>query len=84
MLSGRAAGVELENGPGVVVETTHQVWVHLVFDLGRVEQPRDHRPVGGTFLTQVIVDLRRALLELLLMRNFRVQESERVAFQPKL
>ena len=66
----------------VLLQFLNAVFVHL--HLGRLEQPLDHRPVRGTFLTQVIVDLRRALLELLLVRNFRVQESERVAFQPKL
>src|SRR2546430_2328889 len=84
LLPGRAAGIELEHGARVVVETADQIRVELVLDGCGIEQPAHRGPVLRAFVAEVVDDLRRTVLEGLLLWHFGVEEPQRIALQAQL
>ncbi len=74
--------VELERGPGVVVEAADQTRLEPVSDLERVEVRADGREMLGARIAQPIGDLRRRGIERGHRRVMRIEQAQHVALEP--
>src|SRR5712692_479768 len=82
--TGTIRGEDLEDRPGVVVETAHKVRIVSVVDRRGIKQPPDRGPGGRALLTEVVGDAWRLGFERLVLRDLAVEQQERVGLEPAL
>src|SRR5207342_2160898 len=75
--------VELEGGPGVIVEAADQTRLEAVADCERVEVLPDGGEMLGARVAQSIGDLRRRGIEGGHRRVVRIEQAQHIALEPR-